>query len=755
MDWLLLPTPCRKLVRHRLGSFDRLEDRAVPAVFTVTNLNDSGPGSLRAAIASANAAPDADTVAFAPGLAGQTVGLTSVGDADDGGSALAVVAPVTVAGNGQVITRLGPANFRLFNVAAGASLTLQNLTLSNGSVVGGTPTVAEPSAALGGAVLNRGTLALANCTLSGNRAAAGDPTVDLASGGAVYSSGTVIASATSFSQNSDGPGSGGALTNDGGTVVLRNTVFAQNQVASGYGGAVFNHGGLQAVGTVFSQNVVNKDQTGAASFGGAIFNATPSFTGPRSLLDLSDSTFTQNQALASAGGVGVGGAIDNSDTLVATRCTFAGNLAGLPGGSPVTAAGALGGAVANLNSATLTDSTFAGNVARGAGPGFAVFGGGLENANGTALVTASTFASNSAESDGAGQGAGGAIDNSANQIAARLTLVNSILFASTGGGDLSNRGVVLASAPNIVGSVSNLGAMDGSGVSSADPKLGPLQDNGGPTWTVALLPGSAALGAGAAGGPTVDQRGALRGDAPDLGAYELANPLAPVGVVGDLFGPRPSGSANEAFVKGLYHAILQRDADAAGLQAAVGVLNSGAATRSQVALTLSNSAENRRNQVTLAYRLFLHRDPEPTAVGAWVSLLQGGTDEAALTTTLLASTEFAAQNDNAAFVTALYTDLLGRTPSPAEVASVKKLLDGGLATRAQLANTFLRSPEAVRRVVSGDYLSYLGRPADSAALTAAAQTIQSGARFGAVALTLLISQEFYADASAAVSQSSG
>src|SRR5262245_18830759 len=47
-----------------------LEDRVTPSAFTVTNTDDSGPGSLRDAVQQANAQPGADTVRFAPGLHG-------------------------------------------------------------------------------------------------------------------------------------------------------------------------------------------------------------------------------------------------------------------------------------------------------------------------------------------------------------------------------------------------------------------------------------------------------------------------------------------------------------------------------------------------------------------------------------------------------------------------------------------------------------------------------------------------------------
>src|SRR5436305_14640701 len=94
--------------RHGVGRFDALEDRTAPALFTVTTTADAGAGSLRDALAQANAAPDADTIQFAPGLARQTVALTTAADSALGRSALVVSTPVTVFGTGQTITRGAP-----------------------------------------------------------------------------------------------------------------------------------------------------------------------------------------------------------------------------------------------------------------------------------------------------------------------------------------------------------------------------------------------------------------------------------------------------------------------------------------------------------------------------------------------------------------------------------------------------------------------------------------------------------------------
>ena len=97
------------------------------------------------------------------------------------------------------------------------------------------------------------------------------------------------------------------------------------------------------------------------------------------------------------------------------------------------------------------------------------------------------------------------------------------------------QGAVAISKHNLIGVDSGLsginngvnGNLVGMADSPIDPRLGPLQDNGGPTWTMALLPGSPAIEAGVAvPGVIADQRGVSRpqGRAVDIGAFELQLP---------------------------------------------------------------------------------------------------------------------------------------------------------------------------------------------------------------------------------------
>ena len=94
------------------------------------------------------------------------------------------------------------------------------------------------------------------------------------------------------------------------------------------------------------------------------------------------------------------------------------------------------------------------------------------------------------------------------------------------------RGELISSGYNLIQSVNGFdvtGDLTGN-IIGQDPRLGPLQDNGGPTWTHALLPDSPAIDHGSARGLTADQRGFARpidvpgtAKAGDIGAFEFVS----------------------------------------------------------------------------------------------------------------------------------------------------------------------------------------------------------------------------------------
>ena len=229
-----------------------------------------------------------------------------------------------------------------------------------------------------------------------------------------------------------------------------------------------------------------------------------------------------------------GGGIQNSGMLTVANSIFSGN-----------SSGDAGGAIDNTTGGTLTVSncTFSGNSAYD--------GGGICN-TGHATVSNSTFVGNSATSSG------GAIYNSDIGVydQGMLTVINSTLAgnsANRGGGIYSTvdygratlKNTIVANSPkgkNCAGDPGDL--TDGGGNLSypsdgtcfgihGDPKLGPLQNNGGPTQTMALGAGSAARDAAvdaicaAAPVNNLDQRGVKRpqGAHCDIGALERTGSL--------------------------------------------------------------------------------------------------------------------------------------------------------------------------------------------------------------------------------------
>ncbi len=232
-------------------------------------------------------------------------------------------------------------------------------------------------------------------------------------------------------------------------------------------------------------------------------------------------------------GIGTyGGAIYSQGTLTVTDCNFTDNSASQIGGAlynkfnVMTLVGDTfsdnsaiwSGAVDNFAGGTVvvTNDTFVGNSSQD--------GGAIKNESGTVEVTDSTFSGNTVTSGGPG----GAIDNDST-----LILGNSIVAGNTAsiGPDISGS-INTDNGYNLIGktdgsSGSVASDLKGTIASPLNPLLASLGNYGGPTQTMALLPGSPAIDAGSnaliPGGVTSDQRGAMRIDngTVDIGAYEV------------------------------------------------------------------------------------------------------------------------------------------------------------------------------------------------------------------------------------------
>ncbi|NUQ64557.1 MAG: S8 family serine peptidase, partial [Pirellulales bacterium] len=200
---------------------------------------------------------------------------------------------------------------------------------------------------------------------------------------------------------------------------------------------------------------------GSADRGGGVLNS-----GALSLVDVSCSGNT------AAGGSGGGGVFnETAAALTMVRSTVAANSSDQSGGG-----------MRNEGAATAANSTFSGNRATGA----AASGGGVfSGSTSTLTLLSTTIADNSAGAGGGGLFASGTV-----------VANNTIIAANTAASDPDVQGAVGSQGHNLVGDVGGSSGWSPSDVLNVDPLLGPLQDNGGSTWTHALLAGSPAIDAG-------------------------------------------------------------------------------------------------------------------------------------------------------------------------------------------------------------------------------------------------------------------
>ncbi len=207
---------------------------------------------------------------------------------------------------------------------------------------------------------------------------------------------------------------------------------------------------------------------GVAGLGGGVF------VNSGATLSLADCTLSGNSASQD------GGAIFNFGTLLVTDSTLSANS------TPVG-----GGGIENSGTLTLTNSTVSGNSAGS--------GGGIDNDD-MLTVTNSTISGNSA-------GFNGGVENDSTAIIANTIIANNT--AAAGGSDVF--GTFDSMGFNLIGNSAGGIGFVATDLQSVNPLLGPLQNNGGPTQTMALLPGSPAIGAGSVAlipaGITTDQRG--------------------------------------------------------------------------------------------------------------------------------------------------------------------------------------------------------------------------------------------------------
>jgi Bacterial Ig-like domain (group 3) len=404
---------------------------------------------------------------------------------------------ITIDGSGAPgLTIDGGDAVRPFAVESGSSLTLENLTVTNGKAVGGT----------GG---------------SSGKGGGGGGGAGL--GGAIYDDGgTFTAEGVTFTNNAATGGAGGASLQGssgygGGGGGIGATAAGHSGAAGGAGEGAGGHG---------STGIYRSSKAGGFGGGGG-------------------GSYSNNDYGPGSGGFGGGGGggADGSYGHGGFAGGAGGSAPGYTHGQGGGGGGGLGGGVfSNGGSITLINDTFTGDSATGGAGGAGVhtgsagqgFGGAVFIRNSTLWALYDTFSSNIvANGDGSGHlvGSDTYILGDGNGTAYQATLINDILgqsgsstvsdFASgtEDGGTLPD---LSASSHDLVTLNAGLGGLPaGAIVATGDPMLGALASNGGPTQTMALQAGSPAIGAGVARADvTVDQAGNTRPDPPAIGASE-------------------------------------------------------------------------------------------------------------------------------------------------------------------------------------------------------------------------------------------
>jgi hypothetical protein len=360
---------------------EQLEDRTVPSGLSYTAKTVS---DLIFDINAANQAGGSNTINLAAGV---RFTLTDVKDWTDGPTGLPVIAAgdnLTIVGNGDTIERStakGTPAFRLFDVAAGASLILQDMTVQGGYAGPGN---GYPNGSYGGGIFSADTLTLSGVTVQNNVALSSGAD---ARGGGIYST--------------------GSLTMTGGVIRTNKALGGSNAyLACGdaYGGGVYASASASLSNVTISGNLALGGSnaylaTGGDAYGGGVYASASA--------SLSNVTISGNLAQGGDGGVG--------DRIAGIGWIYD------PGGH---GGGAYGGGVCFLPSSgstalEVTGCTVSSNSAVGghggdkgqgsyAGNGGGADGGGLFLLNGTATLKTDIDTANTAQGGKSGTGGGGA-----------------------------------------------------------------------------------------------------------------------------------------------------------------------------------------------------------------------------------------------------------------------------------------------------------------------------------------------------------
>ncbi len=229
---------------------ESLEQRIVFNNYWVTNLADSGSGSLRAAIEAANTNPGMDTIRFNNSLQG-TISLDSQLEISDSLNIRANPAnKIIVSGQGST---------RVFRIAAETDVTMRNLTIAKGYT---------EDAQGGAGILNAGNLHLIDSVVNGNEAS--NPESPTGRGGGINSSGNLTLDRTHVTGNK-ATRDGGGILHSAGNLILRNSTVSGNHAAADGAGITSEQGTVVSINrSEISDNVATGFGTGGIAAGGQL-----------------------------------------------------------------------------------------------------------------------------------------------------------------------------------------------------------------------------------------------------------------------------------------------------------------------------------------------------------------------------------------------------------------------------------------------------------------------------------------------------
>jgi len=528
------------------------------ATLPVTSCADDGSaGTLRSVVAGAASGDIVD-------LSGLTCGTITLLQ----GQVAVHVNDLTILGPGRdALTIDGDSAGRVFFHDGAGTFTISSLTIANGrtDTSVGTPTPTLLWGARGGCILSidaaqnfTSNVTLTDATVTGCSAVSATAgTFIPAQGGGVYAGHSITLVRSTVSNNAvtgSGPGLrfGGALRNLTGSVTLTDSVVSGNRAETSYVGAsAIGGGGISGRDISLTGSHVENNYAGCtgpystcSALGGGIEGGDSALTITTSVIAgnkvqasdrargggiygpfhyqpgrlISDTTISGNTAFSDSTQAAGGGIFAWSGNLAISGSTISGNRADLGGGIAADYYGA--------TPLTIANSTLSGNSAANAGALYLGHSSGYYGDSTQPIVVRnSTIAANTS--------------SAANSI-------GGILDTHTSGGPSTFQSTILAGNGTVDLAVLPLGAITGannlilaapgvslpSGTLNTDPLLGPLQDNGGPTFTHALLQGSPAIDAGNnASGLAFDQRGngylRVIGTAADIGAFEVQAGSAP------------------------------------------------------------------------------------------------------------------------------------------------------------------------------------------------------------------------------------